>query len=105
MIEVTISYDLAAGIDQQAYVELAKKVVGSFLKADGIVEFRANRNLLGSPRVRATCVWESLDRWARYSETTEFQVLWDDLQNYVTDPKVDVWAASPVIPDPIRPGS
>jgi hypothetical protein len=52
MIEVNFSYDLLQGIDQKAYGEWALKAVGAVLKSPGIIEFRANRNLLGSPQVR-----------------------------------------------------
>jgi heme-degrading monooxygenase HmoA len=63
MIEVTQTYDLLPGIDQQAYGQLAKKAVAAMLQAPGLVEFRANRNMLGSPQVRTTAVWQSLDDW------------------------------------------
>lgn len=60
MIEVNKTYDLLPGIDQQVYGQAAQKMIHSMLQAPGIVEFRANRNLLGSPQVRITTAWETL---------------------------------------------
>ncbi len=46
MIEVNMTYDLVPGIDQKAYGEWAVKTVSAVLKAHGLKEFRANRNIL-----------------------------------------------------------
>jgi hypothetical protein len=63
MIEVDMRYDLLPGIDLRAYEAWAKKVIGTILQAPGIVEFRASRNMLGSPSVRATTVWQAMADW------------------------------------------
>ena len=49
MIEVNLSWDLLPNIDQQAYGEWATKTVGAILKAPGLVEFRAHRNIKNFP--------------------------------------------------------
>ena len=56
MIENTMTYELRPNLDQQAYGEWAKKTIGVILQAPGVVEFRANRNLLGSPEHSAPSV-------------------------------------------------
>ena len=60
MIEVNMTYDFLPGIDQQAYGELARRAIATVLEAPGFVEFRANRNVLGSPQVRSSTVWRTL---------------------------------------------
>jgi hypothetical protein len=52
MIEVNTTWELLPNIDQEAYGEWAKETVGKILKAPGLVEFRAHRNILGSPHVQ-----------------------------------------------------
>ena len=47
MIEVNKTYDLLPGIDQQAYGQAAQEMIRMMLQAPGIIEFRANRNMLG----------------------------------------------------------
>ena len=39
------------------------------LQAQGLVEFRAYRNMLGSPQVRLVTVWQTLEIWARFGES------------------------------------
>ena len=104
MIEVNLTYDLLPGIDQQAYGEWGKKAVEKLLQAPGIIEFRGNRNVLGSPQVRSISVWQTLADWARHLESAEWQALESELRAFGSNLKVEIWGPSPVIPDPIRPG-
>ncbi|MCP4287536.1 MAG: hypothetical protein GY792_24370 [Gammaproteobacteria bacterium] len=54
MIEVAFYYDFATGYDEYAYTDLVRRATKMMVKADGFVEFRAHRNILGSPQVRRT---------------------------------------------------
>lgn len=104
MVEVCFTYDLAPGVDQKAYGESAKRMIGVCLRSPGLVEFRANRNLMGSPRVRGTFVWRTMSDWGNFVETDECSAAWDELSTFVTNVKVDAWGPSPVTPEPLRPG-
>jgi heme-degrading monooxygenase HmoA len=103
-IEVHWSWDYLPGIDEKAYAEFAKKAVASFAKAPGLIEFRANRNVLGSPQARATTVWRSLNDWANYGATKEWKEIEAALRTFVTNIQVEIWGPSPLIPKPVRPG-
>jgi hypothetical protein len=103
MIEVTQTYDLLPGIDQQAYGELAKKAVAAMLQAPGLVEFRANRNMLGSPQVRTTAVWQTLGDWAKARENPELQAFEPAFRAFITNVKVEIWGPSPILAEPVRP--
>ena len=103
MIEVNLSYDLLQGIDQKAYGEWALKAVGAVLKSPGLIEFRANRNILGSPQVRSTSLWRSLADWANYNETDEWRQLETEFRGFITNLRVEIWGPSPVMPEPARP--
>jgi hypothetical protein len=102
MIEVAFTYDFLPGIDQAAYAKFAKKATTVMISAKGFVEFRANRNLIGSPHVRRTSVWETLADWAKLVESPEFQNLTDEFRTYVTNIDVQIWGSSPLTPTPIR---
>lgn len=104
MIEVNVSWDLLPNIDQKAYGELATKTVASILKAPGLVEFRAHRNILGTPQVRSTSVWQTLADWANYSDSDEWRTLEAGFRSFVSDMRVEIWGPSPVLPEPVRPG-
>jgi hypothetical protein len=104
LIEVNLRYDLLPGVDQHAYIEWAKKGIRLGLKAQGIVEARSNRNLLGSPQVRATYVWERLADWAVFAEGQEWQALISELRRSLgTNVSIEIWGPSPVAPESIRP--
>lgn len=102
MIEVTMTYDLSPGTDPQAYAAWAKDAIGIVLQQKGLVELRANRNLLGSPQSRTVSVWQSIGDWAEFNEGQWVQ-LDQQLRKMATNFKVELWGASPVLPDTLRP--
>ncbi len=104
MIEINIFFTLLPGKEQRAYEELAKAVVAMALEAPGIIEVRGNRNMLGTPQVRFTTVWESLVDWARFNESREWQDAWAEMNPYLTDVVLEIWGPSPIVPEPMRPG-
>ena len=103
MIEVNKTYNLLPDIDQRAYGEYTKKAIGTLLKAPGLVELRAQRNILGSPMVRLTIVWQTLADWAKFAENAERWTLESQLQKFATNIKIEIWGASPALPQPLRP--
>ena len=70
MIECHETWDLIPGVDQQAYGAWAKSAIGLVMKQPGLIEFRANRNMLGSPQILVVTVWEIGGRlgniWRKY---------------------------------------
>ena len=104
MIEVNTTWELIPHIDQEAYDEFAKKSIDSRLKAPGLIEFRASRNMLGSPQVRSTSVFRNLADWASFTDSDEWRHLEADLRNFATNIRVDIWGPSPLLPKPVRPG-
>ena len=103
MIEVNLSYDLLPNFDQKAYTEWAKKTVGGILKASGLIEFRANRNMLGDPQVRSTSVWKTLADWANYVDSDEWKTREQEARGFVKNIKVEIWGPSPIVTEPLRP--
>ncbi len=103
MIEVAFTYDFLPNIDENAYAKLARRATAMMLKADGFVEFRAHRNMTGSPHVRRTSAWESLADWAKLTQNPEFQEITAEFRTYVTNLDVQIWGPSPFVPEPIRP--
>jgi hypothetical protein len=103
MIEVDYTYDFLPGIDEQAYATLARKATTMMVEAPGFVEFRANRNMVGSPHVKRTSVWNHFADYAALAQNVEFQALTAEFRTYVTHLKVVIWGPSPYVPKPIRP--
>ena len=104
MIEVNLTYDLLPSADEQAYAEFAKKAIETTLKAAGLVEFRANRNMcFSAPQVRITTVWQTLNDWAYFTESPAWQALELELRALTTHNRIEVWGPSLLVPEPIHP--
>ena len=104
MIEVNTTWDLFPDIDHEAYGDFANNSISAILKAPGIVEFRAHRNMLGSPQVRSTAVYRTLADWASFTDSDKWRHLEAELRNFATNIRVEVWGPSPVLPEPVSPG-
>jgi len=104
MIEVNTTWEFLPNIDQQVYGEWAGKTVGTMLKAPGLVEFRAQRNILGTPQVRSTSVSKTLSDWATYTDSDEWRTLEAEVRAFATNIRVEIRGPSPVLPEPVRPG-
>jgi len=104
MVESVLLYDLERGVDLQAYAAWAKKTIGAVLRASGVVEFRASRNLLGSPHVRSISVWKTLADWEKFAESDVWKAAEAELRaKFATIIHVELWGPSPIAPEPLRP--
>lgn len=104
MIEVALLYDLDRGVDPNAYAEWAKKVIGHVLRSPGLIEFRAHRNLLGSPQIRSISVWESLADWQGFLQSEAWQAAEAELRGrFASNLRFELWGPSPVVPEPLKP--
>jgi hypothetical protein len=103
-VEVHGYWDFLPGIDQKAWAEFVKNAIATYMKAPGLIEYRANRNVLGSPQVRMTLVWQSLSDWAKFVESKEWEAHVAQFRTFATNIHVEIWGPSPVAPKPLRPG-
>jgi len=102
MIEVAFTYDFHPNIDEDSYRKVARKATAMIVAADGFIELRANRNLLGSPQVRRSSIWQSMSHCAIFAEDPEFQSITNEFRKFATNMEVNIWGPSPYLPEPIR---
>ena len=102
MIECELTYDLLPNVDTKAYLEWAKKTNGLMAKQPGLVEFRANRNVLASPQIRTVSTWTSLEDWAKFNQGT-WQPIQTELRGFAGNMRVELWGPSPILAEPVRP--
>jgi len=76
MLEVCVAYDLLPGVNQDSYGAWAKKAISTTFAQPGLVEFRAHRNIMGSPEVRTTSVWRSGADWIAFAEGWQRTSAW-----------------------------
>lgn len=102
MIEACVTWDLLPGVGRDTYGAWAKKAIATMLKQQGLVEFRANRNVLGSPEVRITSTWRSGADWAAFAEG-EWKTVEQELRGMAGNIRMELWGPSPLVPEPLRP--
>lgn len=98
MIEVVMTFNLWPDIDMQAYKEWVAKVGDLVRKQPGLLEFRANRNMLGDPSQRSVTVWKSIQDWSKFDEGP-WQQISLEFRRFATNIKVELWGPSPIVPD------
>ena len=102
MIQVVTTYDILPNVDLEAYVDLIRRGAEMIQHAPGAIEITGARNLAGSPRVRSTVTWASLEAWAAFITGSSFQEIQNDLRDhYITNVDTQIWDMSPVVPQPI----
>jgi heme-degrading monooxygenase HmoA len=103
MIEAHWAWDLIPGVDERAYGEWAKKAIALVLGSPGIVEFRANRIIEGSPQVQTVSVFQTLADWGNFAENPEWQAHEAAGHRFMTNLRLELWGKSPLVPEPLRP--
>jgi heme-degrading monooxygenase HmoA len=103
MIECDVTYDVLPGVDLKAYGAWAKKTAEAMARQPGVMEFRASRNVLGTPQVRTSVMWKSLAEWATFAESDVWRSVQAELRTFATNIREELWGPSPVMPEPIRP--
>ena len=96
-------YDFLPNIDMKAYTTWAQKAIGIVLKTPGLVEFRATRNMLGSPQIKSTTVWKSAADWSNFAESGVWKEMETEMRTFVANLRVELWGPSPIVPEPLRP--
>jgi hypothetical protein len=83
-------------------VAWAVKTAEAMAKQPVMLEFRANRNALGSPLLRSVSMWRSMENWAKFN-VSAWHSIEAELRGFATNVKVEVWGPSPVLSEPVRP--
>ena len=104
-----LSWDLPISEEQlKVYGEKAKTVwIPTALKQPGVTEFRAYRNpFLTSPQVMFHMEFDRMDSLMQFLASDEYSMIMGDLRaTGVTNISAEIWDASPVVPEPLRPAN
>ena len=90
---------------KEAYTEWSNSAVRRSLGIPGVVEFRAYRSILGKSQVVITYEFADLDAWAAWRANEDMQKVIDELYTLANNVNSELWGPSPVVPEPIRPGT
>jgi heme-degrading monooxygenase HmoA len=102
MIEVNKTFTFHPNVDQKALTEYRKKAIGTLLQTPGVIEVRSQRNILGTPQVRLTILWQTLADWANFAESNKRFTYDDELRTFASDIRLEIWGPSPSVPEPLH---
>ena len=101
-----LSWDLPPAEQIETYNEKARTSwIPSVLKQPGVKDFRAYRNpYQTSPQVMIHTEFDSLASWLKWVESEDYAAVVSDLRAVgCTNISAQVWGASPVLPEPLKP--
>ena len=108
MALVVSSWDLPSSAEQlKAYGEQAQSNwIPTVLKQPGVKEFRGYRNPTHTtPQVVSHTEFDSMNSLMQYLASDDFSRLMGELRaTGVTNISAEIWDASPILPEPLRPG-
>ena len=90
MLEVHLTYDLSPNYDLASYGEWAKCCAGAIKNQPGVLEFRGHRNVFGTPRIRTTSLWRGLEDWERFTNSTIWLLMKEELSSFASDVKISI---------------
>lgn len=103
-----ISWDLPPEEQMATYNEKARtEWTPGVLRQPGVKEFRAYRNPhRTTPEVAVHVEWDNLTSWLKYVESEDYAKIVSGLRSVgCTNLSTEVWGASPVIPEPLKPST
>ena len=92
MLKVDLTYDLSPIYDMASYGEWARCSAGVIKNQPGMVKFRGHRNVFGTPRICTSSVWRRPEDWDRFTKSTDWLLMREELNSFASDLKVDIRA-------------
>jgi hypothetical protein len=85
MLEVNLTYDLSPNYDMASYGEWAASSAGIIKRHPAVVEFRGHRSVFGTPRIQTSSVWRCAEDWYRFTQSTDWLLLQEELHSFASD--------------------
>ena len=104
MVVVVMKWDILPDKVQE-YTDWAKSAVQRQLAVPGVKEFRAYRPVSGPHQALVTYEFDNFAAWETWRNNEEVQKVLDEWFTFTTNRYVELWGPSPVVPEPIRPGT
>jgi antibiotic biosynthesis monooxygenase (ABM) superfamily enzyme len=104
MVIQVIKWDVPAE-KVETYTAWSKASLPKLLAVPGLVELRAYRPVTGSSQIITTYEFADLVSWATWYANKDVQQLINERRTFTVNEVSELWGPSPVVPEPIRPGS
>jgi len=105
MSAAIFTWDLPSGEGMKIYKEKTQGIISAMLKPAGVKEVRGYRNpLQTSPQAMGHIEFDSLASWQAWMQSEDYSAFLTDLRSAgATNISVQIWEASPVVPEPLKP--
>ena len=102
-----LGWDLPPAENMDAYVKVTQKGIAQVLKHPGVKEFRSYRNPLKvTPQVITHTEFDSMASWLAFIQSQAYADIVAGLESVgCTNFFAEVWDASPLVPEPLKPPS
>ncbi len=96
MVKFHITWNFTTSYNPETYGTWAQKAIEGTLKPPGLIEFRAQRSLVGSMDVLIVTIWELAVDWGAFAENT-CPVLQAEGRANIMNVQTTLWGTSPVV--------
>lgn len=105
MALITAAYDFPSSTQMDRYIKWAMEVTNTILQQTGIKEIRAYRNpLRTTPQVVAHYEFDVIESCVKFIQSHDYERIMAEGQALgIRNISVQVWDASPAMPEPLRP--
>jgi len=86
-----------------AYLQWVPGAIKRVLNVPGIKEIRAFRSVTGKYQSISTYEFEDMESWAKWNESKEVQEGLNELAKLTNGFTLELYEASSLLPDPLRP--
>lgn len=104
MVTLVMKWDILPDKAKE-YADWARSSVQKQLSVPGLKEFRAYRPVTGTHQVVVTYEFDSFAAYENWRNSEELQKANEEWFLFTTNRYIEFWGPSPVIPEPIRPGT
>jgi hypothetical protein len=102
MLEVDLTYDLSPNYDMASYGEWARCSAGIMKNQPGMVKFLGHSSVFGTPRIRTSSLWHSPEDWDKFSNSTVWLLMKQELNSFASDLAVNLRGVENSIEIPAR---
>ena len=101
-----VSWDLPPAEQLEKYSEKSRNHwIPTLLKQPGVKEYRVYRNPFHTtPQVTGHLEFDKMESWLKFIESKDYAEIISGLRSMgCTNLSAEVWDASPIIPEPLKP--
>ncbi len=90
MVKVDLRYELNPKYDMDAFGAWIRKSSDLLQQQPGMLEFRGNRCVFGTSKIRSCALWRSRPEWVSFADSPAWQTMESELKTFASQLSVEV---------------